>query len=76
MSAICVGLKKLENIYGTFLAGCCLPYCTCCMLSYLVYFDVSFKCLVCIVVSGIVCMVVAVWCILWSSYVYLLYCVY
>jgi hypothetical protein len=57
----------------TFLTGCCLPYCVCCMFSWLVYFDVSVKCLVCIVVRWIVYMVVAVLCILWSSYVYLLY---
>jgi hypothetical protein len=63
----------LETIYSTFLTGCCLPYCTCCMLSCHVKFDVSFKCLVFIVVRWIVCMVVAVLCILWSSYVYLLY---
>jgi hypothetical protein len=43
------------------------------MLSCLVYFNVSFRWLVCIVVRWIVCMIVAVLCILWSSYVYLLY---
>jgi hypothetical protein len=35
-----------------------------------VYIYVSFKVLVCIVVSWIVCMVIAVLCILWSPYVY------
>jgi hypothetical protein len=40
-----------------------------------VYIYVSFKVLVCIVVSWIVCMAIAVLCILWSTYVYLLYCV-
>jgi hypothetical protein len=43
------------------------------MLSCLVYIYVSFKVLVCIVVSRIACMVIAV---LWSSYVYLLYGVF
>jgi hypothetical protein len=68
--------NKQETIYSTFLTGCCLPYCTCSMLSCLVYIYVSFKALVCIVVSRIACMVIAVLCILWSSYVYLLYCVF
>jgi hypothetical protein len=65
----------LEAIHSTFLTGCCIPYCTCCMLSCLVYFDVSSTCLVCIVVRWNVCMVVAVLC-MWSSYVYFLYWVY
>jgi hypothetical protein len=60
----------------TFLIGCCLPYCTCCMLSCLVYIYVSFKVFVCIVASWIACMVIAVLSILWSSYVYLLYCLF
>jgi hypothetical protein len=67
--------RLLETVYSAFLTGW-LPYCTCCMISCLVYFDVSFKCLVCIVVRWIVFMVVAVLCILWSSYVYLLYWVH
>jgi hypothetical protein len=37
---------------------------------------VSFKVLVCIVVSWIMCMIIAVLCVLWSPYVYLLYCVF
>jgi hypothetical protein len=69
--AICVGLKKKQQTtYSTFLTGCCLPYCTCCLLSCLVYIYVSFMVFVCIVVSWIVCRVLAVWCILWSPYVY------
>jgi hypothetical protein len=46
-----------------------LPYCTC-LISCLVYIYVNFKVLVCTVVSWIVCMVIAVWCILWSPYMY------
>jgi hypothetical protein len=70
VSAICVGRKKiLETKHSTFLTGCCLPYRTCCPLCI----DVSFKCLVRIVASRIVCIVVVLLCIMWSSYVYLLY---
>jgi hypothetical protein len=76
VSVIRVGLKinKQETIYSTFLTGCCLPYCTCCLLCCLVYIYIyiSFKVRVCIVVSWIACMVIAVLCILWSPYVYLL----
>jgi hypothetical protein len=61
---------------STFLIGCRLPYCTCCMLSCLVYIYVSFKVFVCTVASWIACMVIDVLSILWSSYVYLLYCVF
>jgi hypothetical protein len=68
--------NKQEIIYSTFLTGCCLPYCTCCLLSCLVYIYVSFKVLVCIVVSWIACKVTAVLYILWSPYVYLLYSVF
>jgi hypothetical protein len=53
MSEICVGLKKnnkQEVINSNFLTGYCLPYCTC-LISCLVYTYVSFKVLVCIVVS-------------------------
>jgi hypothetical protein len=53
------------------LTGCCVPYCACCVVNRIVFIDVSFKCLVCIVVSWIVCMAVVVLCILWLSYVYL-----
>jgi hypothetical protein len=67
------GGKIIESIYSTFLTWCCLLHCTRCMLSCLGYFHVTFKYLVGIVVSGFVCMVVAVLCILWSSYVYLFY---
>jgi len=42
---------------------CSCLVCICCCLT------------VCIVVSCIVCIVVVVWCVLLSSYVYLLYCV-
>jgi hypothetical protein len=38
-----------------------------------VYIYVSFKVLVCIVVSWIMFMIIAVLCVLWSPYVYLLY---
>jgi hypothetical protein len=41
------------------------------LISCLVYIYVSFKVLVCIV-SWIVCMLIAVLCILWSPYVYFL----
>jgi hypothetical protein len=61
--------NKQETIYSTFLTGCCLPYCTW-LISCLVYIYVSFKVLVCIVVSWILCRVIVVWCILWSPYVY------
>jgi hypothetical protein len=63
---------KQETIYSSFLTGCCLLYCTCCLISCIVYIYVNFKVLVCIVVSWIVCMLIAVLCILWSPYVYLL----
>jgi hypothetical protein len=42
------------------------------MISVVVYFDVSCKCPVCIVLRWIVCVAVAVL-RMWSSYVYLLY---
>jgi hypothetical protein len=61
--------NKQEAIYSTFLTGYCLPYCTC-LISCLVHTYVSFKVLVYIVVSWIVCRVIAVLCILWSPYVY------
>jgi hypothetical protein len=61
--------NKPEAIYSTFLTGYCLPYCIC-LISCLVYTYVSFKVLVCIVISWIVCRVIAVLCILWSHYVY------
>jgi hypothetical protein len=57
MSAICVGLRKQETIYSTFLTGCCLTY------------FVSFKVLFYILVSWIVCRVISVLFILWSPYV-------
>jgi hypothetical protein len=56
-------------MYSTFLTGWFLPYCTCCMVSVLVYFDVRCTCPVCTVVRWIVFMVVAVLCI-WLSFVY------
>jgi hypothetical protein len=68
--------NKQETTYSTFLTGCSLPYCTCCLISCLADIYVSFKVRVCIVVSWIVCRVIAVWCIWWSPYVYLLYCVF
>jgi hypothetical protein len=72
------GIKKKQNnkqetINSTFLTGCCLPYCTCCLLSCLVYIYVSFVVLVCIVVTWIACTVIALLYILWSPYLYLLY---
>jgi hypothetical protein len=54
----------LETMYSTFLTGWFLPYCACCMVSFLVYFDVRGT-----VVRWIVFMVVAALC-LWLSYVY------
>jgi hypothetical protein len=57
--------NKQETIHSAFLTGCCLPYCTC-LISRLVYIYVSFKVLVCIFVSWIVCRVIAVSSILWS----------
>jgi hypothetical protein len=63
--------NKQETLYSTFLTGCCVHYCTC-LISCLVYIYVSFKVLVCFVVSWIVCRLIAVLCVLWSPYVYLL----
>jgi hypothetical protein len=66
-------------MYNTFLTVWLLPYYTCSMVSFLVYFGVRCKCLVCIVVRWNVYVVVAVlymwlsYVYVWSSYVYLLY---
>jgi len=54
--------KILETVYSTFLPWCCLPFGRCVL-----------RCVVCIVVSSLVCTVVVVLCVLLSSYVYLLY---
>ena len=46
-----------------FLTLVLFTFCTCCIL----------RCIVCIVVSCLVCIVVVVFCVLLSSYMYLLY---
>ena len=59
---LCVG-KNTRNYGQYFLTLVLFTFFTCCIL----------RCLVCIVVSCLVCIVVVVLCILFSSYVYLLY---
>jgi hypothetical protein len=46
------------NCIQYFVNGCCVPYCACCVVNRIVFIDVSFKCLVCIVVSCLVHLVV------------------
>jgi len=67
------GKKILETTtyIQYFLTVVLFTFCTCCILRCLVCIVVS--CLVCIVVSYLVCIVVVVFCVLLSSYVYLLY---
>ena len=62
MSKICVG-KNTRNYIQYFLTLVLFTFSTCCIL----------RCLVCFVVSFLVCTVVVALCVLLSSYVYLLY---
>jgi len=63
--------KNTRNYIEYFLTLVVFTFRTCCILSCLVCIVAS--CLVCIVVSCLVCISVVVWCLLLSSYVYLLY---
>ena len=64
VSKVCVG-KSTRNCVMYFLTLVLFTFSTCCVL----------RCLVCTVVSCFVCIVVLDLCVLFSSYVYLLYCV-
>jgi hypothetical protein len=59
----------LKPIYSTFLTWWFLPYCTCCVVGFLVYFDGRCKSAICTVVRLIMFLVVAVLC-MWLSFVY------